>query len=256
MRNISTWAKYNPWKARFIIFICHLLLITSAIFVGISLKDFDIRISQAVLFLTVMVFLITAAIYPRRYVYRKAADCIIALCSFISVCFLANNYEMKILSGIFPTYGATTLDPSSGKPTAKEILASLSHRDKSTLTRTEKRILKKELRRQVKEFAKAKVSGNKKRSNEALSIIMTIIGALGLIGALAVLSCHIACTGSETVAIFLFIIGTAGIIIGAVYLIKVINREKKKNRLSARQLKQAPYSIRPDQICNSQQGYL
>jgi hypothetical protein len=237
MRTLSIWARNNPWKARIIIFICHLLLIASAIFIGRSLLDFDIKISQVVLFIIVIVFLVTAAIYPNRYIYRKTTDLILVLCSFMTVCFLANNYEVRILPGFFPTSGATTLDPSSGKLTAGEILASLSHRDKSTLTRTEKRILKKELRRQVKEYSKAKVAGDKRRSDTALSIIMVIIATIGLMTAVAALACHIACTASEAFGLIVLILGSAGLIIGAVYLIKAINREKKEKPVERPQTK-------------------
>src|ERR1044072_1936360 len=152
MRKLSTWAKYNPWKARLIIFSGHLLLCSLAIFIGTSLNDIDIRLSETLLYSTLIVLLVAASIYPKRYFYRKTADCILALCSFLIVCFLANNFEVRILSGIFPAYGATTINPSTGKPTAEEILASLSNRDKSTLTRTEKRSPRKEFKHQRKEY--------------------------------------------------------------------------------------------------------
>ena len=59
-------------------------------------------------------------------------------------------------------------------------------------------------------------------------VTLSIVIAVILTFLLAALSCEIACSGAEALAIIVFISGLAGIIFGLVGVIKSINRKYKK----------------------------
>jgi hypothetical protein len=134
------------------------------------------------------------------YIRQKSCDFLLAASTFCMLLCLANKNTGSV-------YFSPSASASSGiniketkKPTAAEILASLAYRDKSTLTRSEKRILKQEFKTQLKNYAIAKLSGNQAEGDRAGLIILAIIVALGLLYLVAALSCGIACNGSGGVA--------------------------------------------------------
>ena len=113
-------------------------------------------------------------------------------------------------------------------PSAEEILASLQYRDKSSLTRQEKRILKEEFKKQIKIYAVAKITGNKDGASKAVLIILTIIAAIGLLTLLAALACSLSCNGSDAAAVIVGVLGAAAIIWGTIVLVNRISRGPKK----------------------------
>jgi hypothetical protein len=113
------------------------------------------------------------------------------------------------------------------KPTAKQVLSSLSYRDKNSLSRLEKRILKKEFNHQLGVYAKSKLRGNNEKAEDAALIILTIVAALGLMALLAMLVCNLSCGGADAAAVLVGILGTAAIVWGVVVIIKRINRKSK-----------------------------
>lgn len=104
----------------------------------------------------------------------------------------------------------------------------MEHRDKKSLTRQEKRILKHELKKQVKIYIKSKLSGEKAEGDQAFLIILTIIAALGVMYLIAALSCTLACNGSDGAAVAVAILGVAGVIWATIAIINRITRGPKK----------------------------
>jgi hypothetical protein len=113
-------------------------------------------------------------------------------------------------------------------PTALEILN--SGKTKSQLTKTEKRILKKEFYRQLKVFASATVSGDKARAGQAWKIALAIFVMVDLLCLVAALACSLACSGYDGAAIALMLVGFTGIIWGFVAVLKAIKKSKKKQQ--------------------------
>jgi hypothetical protein len=176
---------------------------------------------------------VSVIFYPvvkkNNYVKQKTCDFVLAASSFCMILFLSNNQSDTI--SFFNASNATSftsVSVKSEKPTAEEILASLKHRDKSSLSKTEKRILKKEFKEQIKIYTKAKLTGNKNTAGDALLIMLAIIAALGLLYILAALACAVSCNGSEGAAIIIALLGTAAIILGLVLVIKRITRGPRK----------------------------
>lgn len=240
MKKLSRWAKENPRKARITIILGHFALVTIALFTGESFTELGIQFPAWLLFLFLSVFILAAAFYPCRknrkpinnelyYIRQKSCDWLLAASTFLMILCLANKNTASVnfFQPVSASSGITHIKETK-KPTAAEILASLEYRDKSTLTRSEKRILKQEFKTQLKNYVAAKLSGNKAEGDRAGLIILAIIGALGLLFLLAALSCGIACNGAEGLAIAVLILGTAGIIWALIAVIRAIKRGRKK----------------------------
>ena len=236
MRKISVWARNHRLAAISCIVMLKLLLALIAYYVGTSLSKLGIDIPFPVLAATMIVFLATAMFYPSRnrqktisknlfYTWQKTCDFVIAACTFVMIATLINSNMAA--TGTTEAYAShvTTIT----EPTAEEILASLKYRGKSSLTKQEKRILKTEFKKQLKVYVAEKVKGNKDGAGKAGLIILTIIGALGLLYLVAALACSLSCNGSDAAAVIVGILGVALIVWGTIALIKRISRGKKKN---------------------------
>ncbi len=237
MRSISYWARYNPHTARFFIILIKAILIFLAVYAGILFSKMQVHISPLVLFITVLVTILISILYPQKkkaqrpgfYLRQKLSDFLLAACSFICFTTIANNLEF-----VSPSSFSLYANVHVTKPTAKQILSSLSYRDKNSLSRLEKRILKKEFRQQLGVYAKSKLMGNNEEAENAALIILTIVAALGLMALLAALVCNLSCSGAETAAGYVALFGTAAIVWGVVVVIKRIKRKpKKKEKIDA-----------------------
>ncbi len=241
MRKLSMWAKNNPWKSRGMIVISHLLLICLACFLGIRLIEAEIDLPASVLYVSILTWIGFAIIYPSRsmksvlkekfYARQKTADFFIALSSFCVICYAANR-EAPVPYSQSSAHASVVVmgNKISKDPTAEEILNSLKYRDKSTLTKKEKRILKKEFGRQVKIYVKAKLMGDNDEAGNAGLIILTIVAAIGLLFLVASAACSLSCNGMDGAALAVGIFGTAGIVIATIAIIRRIKRGPKKKK--------------------------
>lgn len=233
MKAISFWAKHNPWKARLFIVLIHILLATTGYWVGNEILSYNIQLPAFLLFVFILLFIAAAIVYPIKkkgnYFRQKICDFTLAASSFFMIVCLANNQNLPatIYNSISASSSVSTTLKKE-KPMAEEILASLKHRDKSTLSKTEKRILKKEFKEQLKIYSIAKVKGNKKDAGDAGLIILAIVAALGLLYLVAAISCGIACNGADGAAVVVAVLGTAAVILGLILVIKRINRGPRK----------------------------
>lgn len=236
MRKISLWAKHHPVPAIASIVVIKFLLAVIAFYIGTALLNLNIHIPFIVCTIALIVLIAAALFYPSRsltglsknqfYIRQKSCDLVIAVSSFVMIGTLVNT-NLPVPNA---TISAASNVVMSTTPSAEEILASLQFRDRSSLTKQEKRILKQEFKKQVKEYARATLNGNKKDAEKALLILLTIIVALGLLYVLAALACSISCSGAEGVAIAFFIIGLAGLIWGSIAIINRISRGPQKKR--------------------------
>jgi hypothetical protein len=90
---------------------------------------------------------------------------------------------------------------------------------------------KKLLKHQIREIKKA---NDPSKGEKVLLVILSILVALGLLYLVAALSCSIACSGSEAIALLVAIGGTAGVILLLIFVIRAIygKRRKKKEPVS------------------------
>lgn len=236
MKQLSLWAKKNPRKARLIIIVSHLLILVLAWFTGSEISGLSDELPAYLKIIFVLVFIIAAFTYPVKkstpgysYAKQKTCDFLLALSTFGMVTGIAASGEISF-GTLSPLYASTPSAINNNKkdPTAEQILASLKHRDNSTLTRAEKRILKAEFKKQLKIWTLAKISGNKEKGGQAGLLILAIIGAVGLFYLVAALSCSLSCNGSDAAAIVVLLLGTAAIVLGLIAVIRSINRQKRK----------------------------
>jgi cbb3-type cytochrome oxidase subunit 3 len=241
MKKLSYWAATNPWKARIIIVISHILILFLGWYTGTALNELEIFLPAAfLLVLFILLYLITVFVYPSKqekqvlgskkfYIKQKLCDFSLTACAWIMIVSLANNRNVR--TGFFNYASASSIETAitkNAKPTAAEILESLKYRDKSTLTKEEKRILKKEFNVQLKKYVKAKITGNKKASDETGLIILSIVLALGLLYLVGALACTLSCNGSDAAAIVVALLGTAAIVIGLIFVIRGIKKKQSK----------------------------
>lgn len=238
MKNISTWARQHIAEARICIVMLKVLLISAAFFIGNSLLSMKIILSEAAGIVFIFLFVLVALVYPYRqnriskklfYIKQKSCDFLLATAGFLMMIFFVNNRLYSFLSPS-NSYASRSATIKSDPPTAEEILKSLQYRDKKTLTRQEKRILKHEFKKQAKVYVKSKITGHKSEADKALLIILTIIGALGALYLVAALSCSLACNGSDAAALAVAILGLAGVIWATMAIIRRISRGAKKKR--------------------------
>lgn len=242
MKKISFWARNHRWSARMLIVVGHILLIWLAWYVGSGLRELGVQIPSLLLYVFTGFFVASIVCYPSAatrkrvrhavaYAWQKSCDFSLLLFSFCMMVSIVNNPVSSL--DHFKDVRAASEAPrmSRGeKPTAQEILASLRYRDKSTLTKSEKRILKKEFKKQLKVYAKAKLEGRKADADDAGLIILAIIAALGLLFLLSALVCSISCGGAEGLAVVVALLGTAAIIIGLILVIRAIRRGGRRRR--------------------------
>ncbi|MEI9806500.1 MAG: hypothetical protein WDO16_00750 [Bacteroidota bacterium] len=95
---------------------------------------------------------------------------------------------------------------------------------KALLPKKKKRVLKQEFKDQLKLYAKAKITGKKQEADRSLLIILTIIGALGLLYLVAALACSLSCSGAEVAAAIVGVIGVVAVVLGVIFIIKAINK--------------------------------
>ncbi|HZE86037.1 MAG TPA: hypothetical protein VE035_17075 [Puia sp.] len=224
MKHISYWARRHPLQARLAIVLLHLILIPLAFYIGSSLRQLHITIAPPVILLALSLFLVTATFYPRKgsrqYWRQKTCDMILCACSFVMISSLGNTDSLSPLTAEH-SYGCDAIP--SGKPTAEEILASNPEKGNTHLSRQEKKILKKEFRKQFLAYTKALATGDGHGAERALLILLAVVVAVGLIALLAGLACSISCSGSPGLAFVLFFLGTAGIVVLTVISIKAIS---------------------------------
>jgi len=228
MRNISYWAKHHAYRARSYIILLRIILSGLAFYVGTALYSLHIVLPPATLFFSIILFVTAAVFYPdrsKRYIRQKTIDFIVTACSFLMICHICNNYRIPswMTATVFGTNTGKEYARST-KPTAAEILASRPVNGKDHLTRQEKKILKKEFRRQLKVYVSAKLKGDTHTAEKILLILLSIVVAVGLFYLVAGLACSLSCSGAEGLAVIVLLLGTIGIIIGLIRAIKAINK--------------------------------
>jgi hypothetical protein len=233
MKTLSRWAKNNPWSARLIIVISHVLVLLNAILLGLLLFVFEWEIAKWVLVFIANIFFVLYVFYPKKstknadwgysYARQKIHDFGLVLTYAAVLSLWVSNFCAKpddhhntappaatakfmVLKPVIPEANA---DPGSWYANAKESI------------RSSRKELKRELRALKKDF---KRSNNSEQGDgiKVLLILLTVLGALLLATLIAALACSIACSGNEGLALVVLILGFGGIIWLGVIVIKSI----------------------------------
>ncbi len=231
MKTVSYWA-YRHVKSAWLLIACiKILLAALAYYTGVLLYKMEIILPPGIIYPTAMlILLVVIAVYPDRkkstlskklfYARQKACDFMLPCCCCLVMITMVNNGHL--VTGYRDVYGVDIVK----NKTAAEILTSGKTRDQ--LNRKEKKILKKEFYKQLKIYAVAKITGDEATSGKAVKVILAIVAMVGLLYLLAALACNLSCSGSETAAALVAIIGITGVIFGFVLVMKRIHRGPKK----------------------------
>lgn len=229
MKAISYWASRHIVYARILIVFIKLSLVVLAAYTAVLLTRLDIVLPYAWLSVTCLILTFAAIIcYPSRqhkkrtYWRQKICDFTLPFCSFIIITAALNNIDS--LPNITGAYASSIVK----NPTAADIMA--SGKTRAQLTRKEKRILRHEFTRQLKNYALAKISNDQQKAENSWKVALAIIGFIGLTILLAGLVCELSCGGSDAAAVLVGLLGFAALIWGLVALLKRIRRgppEKK-----------------------------
>lgn len=235
MKKISYWASVNIKSARILIVFLKILLAALAYYTAMALYKLQVILPAEIIYsIALLILIIIVAVYPSKkkeilskkiiYIKRKTWDLILPLCSFVVIATMINNWDSVTVYA--EVHGSGIVK----KLTVQQILA--SDKTKESLSRQEKRVLKKEFFKQLKVYATAKVRGDKKEGDDAWKIILAIVAALGVAYLLAAIVCSLSCNGSDAAAIILALLGTAGLIWALVVIIKRIKHGPKKPKSS------------------------
>ena len=231
MRKLSAWAKYHPLAARIIIVVSRCLLFFIAWFIGKQLTLAAIPLSPLWLCLFILLFFVAGALYPVQttaatFVRRKSCDFIVSVSGFLMIICLAAQLHPP---GAFNSTARATVplsDTSYRHPEALRLLQQFKDGEKTSFSRKEKRVIRKEFNHQLLRYGQATITGNKEAQKNAGVIILACIAAVGLLYIVAALACSLSCNGSDAAAIMVGVLGTAAIIFGLVAVIRSTRRKK------------------------------
>ncbi len=216
MIQVSNWAKAHPLQARLLIIAAHIILTWLALRLGLKLFVYDIHITDSLLILFSALAVVGWLCYPtsarRQHYWRyKTCDLLLVLSTFLMCLTIGNRLPDHLAIAPSATATFTVLRPDAATNNH------WGHKWKQSF----------------KTYIQYRVATLKKQRNSvepALFIGLTILGALLLVLLLVALSCSIACSGSETLAIVVFIFGFMGIVLLTFSVIKAINRKAKQQQ--------------------------
>jgi hypothetical protein len=233
MIKISLWAKRNFIFSRVLIVAGYLLLFLLCFFTGNALRDLQIHIPYKVLGISVILFLIASSIYILQkhilkkqfsFLYHKTLDGLLLISTYLILLTVYNQYGSitnMVTGNNNIVYGSFA--PNISDASVNNI--------KKPIPENSQKIDKKTLKQNIKSYIKS--YKQKSNGSKTLLIILSVLFAVGLLYALAALSCSIACSGSGALAILVAVAGTFGIVFGLIKLIERINKGPRKPKPSS-----------------------
>jgi hypothetical protein len=204
-KQISIWAKENKSKARILLTIAQIALVSQAIYYGNLLKEDGITLSKNALWIALSASALGCLLYPyknsklkflsRNYFNKKAIELVMIIGSFFSILTIGNQNEISFQSTV-------------------EI-----HQNTNQYKHEQ------EQKKVEKKSQGAAIENNGKIALFALATIIS----LGLLLLIAVLSCNLACTGA--IGAFLLLVGSSytAIILSYIFISKRIFKKKESS---------------------------
>jgi hypothetical protein len=217
-RTISRWASANPWKARGIIAGSQIAAALGALVAGNNLYEHGMMISEAVRNSAITFFATSAILYPSAhsrlrlfkptFIRKKIHDIALFTSGTLLMVSLGNNYSIS---------------PERNSPVSNASFSIENFKYPASC-----------LPVMLKDFsAPAERQDQPGKMSVAVKIVLLLlaIGAfVGLSYLLALLSCSIACGGSEGLAYIVFFGGEIGLLVLLILSIKGIFGKHKKQK--------------------------
>lgn len=229
MKSIARWAATHARYAIPLIVLLNLLLGWLCYQLGLMLVDSGFCFPAITSLVAFLVLLLLAAYYPQQrgaspsFSQRKRFDFLILLIGCVSLTATVTRFDQSVLTG--QAAMAFTIPP-----TAEVVLSKWKANPSAKLTHSEKRVLKKEFFRQLKQLRKSIVQKDMDAAGRTLLIIFTLIMAIGAAGLLALLVCQLSCNGAAFAATAVSLLGGVGLILGTIFVIKAINKKYRQSQ--------------------------
>lgn len=241
MKQLSSWGKKHPVHSRLIIIASFVVITISGVVAAELLRSLGVVIPFIFFLLMALMTLYGWIYYPAKkdnpgksklisYRRQKRFDLLLSLCTIGLVIYAGNRTEtLGTCESLLASSTTTSLQlGDSASKTYKSIpvfLASMKDAHGRTLKWKER---KKLLKEQVAEIRKA----NDLPVAAKIALIILSVGVAVLLAyGVAILACSAACSGSEALAIFILIAGTALIVFLLLWAIRKIVGYKKRNKL-------------------------
>ena len=233
MKNISHWAKKNPWKSRGILVILHLAILFNTIYLARLLFEQDYSPSPLWRIPLLIVIILSIALYPfpslqkktnkNHYLQQKFFDFLLTAASTV---FFVIHLLAIAQQPVVPAVNAGTF-------TARTIALHEPTKDRQAG-------IFKELRTQIRDsfresrqlYRSAKQEGTVNLVGSIALIILIITVAFILSVLVAALSCNLSCSGNESLAIVVLLGGWAWILVLSIFAIRAILRKYNKHKES------------------------
>jgi hypothetical protein len=223
MKSVSYWASRHLWPARLLLVAGQVLLTLLAIFVGKSLAQLDIVLPFYLIYLLVPPFALAWILHPggsghKTFSRRKWCEGTVAGIGFLVIVCMCSQ-PLPALNRLAPAWSNT---PAAYPVTIQKIEQHAV--DKKPVLKKGK--VRQKLADNIQVIRKLYRQGP--RGVKYALIIFSVVVALGLVSLLSALSCTIACNGSETLALFVFLLGSTLVIFLTIRVIKAIQRKYLK----------------------------
>lgn len=224
MKQLSYWAKLHPKTARVSIILLHIPLNIAGIVTGLLLFDLNVSMGQAFIYSLVTIILLLFLFERKKasYYTRKFLHLSMAICTYLLFVFAGNQVHQP-----------TAYIPFSQSVQAVGISLHTSTIDHATQTKEKKPEKKLSRKESKKLFLKVEEKANNLPLwAKIVLIFLAVVVAAGLLYVLAALACTISCNGSEALAVIVALVGTFGIVFGAIRLIQAILGKKRRKKRS------------------------
>jgi len=238
MKELSLWAQQHKWPARIILIFSHIALTLISIYWGFISFQKNIVINEAALYLLIIFYFLLYLLYPsggkqhffqNTYKVRLLFHGAMAVCSVLLVVTYVNSLQhaTHMNTATASVIKVRGTNPGYNNPEAERLVKGFQSGEIKKFSKSERRILKEELKYQFHSYKKAKEAHQKKDATNAVIIILTIIGALIMLYLVAALSCSLSCNGNEAASVIVLVLGVAAIIFGCVAIGRSLKKKKK-----------------------------
>ena len=216
---ISYWGKNNLALSRLILILLNGILCSLAVILGLLAFLYDVEIPVTVKYSLVGLAVLALAIYPSKYAHfnfikytfwnRKKMDFALSILGFLLMASVFNHFLYKDFVDN-QTQGYAQLVVHKVKTPKEKLKAKMDNIPMLQEYRALKQKIRKEARLLKKEL---KASNQNDESWKAILLTVLILIGAYLAGSLiALLSCSLACNGSEALALIVLVLGWGGVL--------------------------------------------
>ena len=228
MYRLSLWGRHHVWTARFLILASYVLLNGLGWALGEQLALNGIYLTQAHFYLGTVLVLIPFFAYPSKhrkkdfkhfYRFQKTCDGLLVAGTFVLIVCLAQPQSlpepwMGLHAGATEVVTPTTTKPAVQKKSVFRKVANGAIKWLGVDRAVQKKIVKQW--QQIQKGYKQTSTGGK-----IALITLSILIAIAVLYLVAALSCSLACSGNDALAVIVLFLGVGAVIL---LLVKVIQR--------------------------------